>query len=115
MPGRRRRGAIYASIAQFHRNLDGKGKTAAALGVYPPPVNLSRVDLAERKRTDGDLFYLVRNGIRNTAMPGWQFTDQQMWQLVIYVRQLSLTATTEAEPPAEYQTLTNAHYVGSAV
>jgi predicted CXXCH cytochrome family protein len=105
---------LYQKHCASCHGFDGWGKTAAGMVVYPPPVSLSRADLAERKRTDGDLFYLIRNGIRNTAMPGWQFTDQQMWQLVIYVRQLPLTAPAQAEPPADYQALTNAHYIGSA-
>jgi hypothetical protein len=27
------------------------------------------------------VFYFIRNGIRNTAMPGWQMPDQDTWRL----------------------------------
>ena len=47
----------------------------------------------QRKRTDGELFYFIRNGVRNTAMPGWQLPDQQTWQLVAFIRNLPTTAS----------------------
>ena len=51
------------------------GKTLAGAALYPPAANLRGEPQASR--TDGAIFYLIRNGIRNTGMPGWQLTDQQ--------------------------------------
>lgn len=83
--------------------------------MYPPPSDLSRVALEKRRRTDGELFYLIRTGIRNTAMPGWQLPDQQTWQLVAFIRHLppTVSSSVEAGTP-ENQSVANAHYVGSA-
>jgi predicted CXXCH cytochrome family protein len=101
---------LYQKNCEVCHGYDGKGKTAAGGGVYPPPASLGPV--ASAKRADGELFYLIRNGIRNTAMPGWQLPDQQTWQLVSYLRHLPLTASTEAA--AAPGGTAPAGYVGSA-
>jgi predicted CXXCH cytochrome family protein len=85
---------LYAQHCAACHGYDGAGKTAAGGGMYPPPTPL-RGD-AVAKRTDGELFYLVRNGIRNTGMPGWQLPDDPTWQLVEYIRHLPLVATVGA-------------------
>ncbi|MGH9139560.1 MAG: c-type cytochrome, partial [Vicinamibacterales bacterium] len=45
---------------------------------------------------DGDLFHVIRSGVSGTQMPPFAgLTDDQTWQLVLYLRSLS-TATTAA-------------------
>jgi predicted CXXCH cytochrome family protein len=103
---------LYQAHCDVCHGHDGAGKTAAGGGMYPPPARLQSDALA--KRTDGDLFYLIRNGIRNTAMPGWQLPDRETWQLVLYVRKLPLTEDVGASKPAvEPPTPGALHYVGS--
>ena len=108
--------ALYQKNCEVCHGYDGSGNTSAGGGVYPLPLNLSRAALLKRKRTDGELFYFIRNGVRNTAMPGWQLPDQQIWQLVAFIRNLPMTASVEAFPPGAAPTpaLASAHYVGSA-
>ena len=105
---------LYQKNCEVCHGFDGNGNTSAGTGMYPPPLSLSRFALEKRKRTDGELFYLIRNGIRNTAMPGWQFTDQQTWQIVVFIRHLPPTASPAAEiAGVTGSAMTNAHYVGS--
>lgn len=103
---------LYQKHCEICHGFDGQGNTSAGGGVYPPPVSLSRAALAQRHRTDGELFYFIRNGVRNTAMPGWQLPDQQTWQLVAFVRNLPVTSP--AAPATALRRLESAHYVGSA-
>ncbi|MDB6020827.1 MAG: cytochrome family protein [Pedosphaera sp.] len=107
---------LYQKNCEVCHGYDGSGKTAASSGLYPPPLDLRRYALAKRKRTDGELFYFIRSGIRNTAMPGWQLPDQQTWQLVAYIRNLPQTASTEPQAAIKQPgtSATPAHYVGSA-
>jgi len=107
---------FYQKNCETCHSYDGSGKTAASSGLYPPPLDLSQFALAKRKRTDGELFYFIRNGVRNTAMPGWQLPDQQTWQLVAYIRNLPKTAAVEATAsvPIQESWAGTAHYVGSA-
>jgi predicted CXXCH cytochrome family protein len=93
---------------------DGSGRTEIGAGQYPRPAALRAMNLAAT--TDGEIFYHIRNGIRNTGMPAWGLPDTQLWQLVAYVRRLPLVASLSsnaiiaAQPgPAEA-----ARYVGSA-
>jgi len=107
---------LYQKNCEACHGFDGNGKTSAGSGLYPPPRNLSQRAVIQRKRTDGELFYFIRNGVRNTAMPGWQLPDQQTWQLVAFIRNLPVTASAGAPPPggASAPSLASAQYVGSA-
>jgi predicted CXXCH cytochrome family protein len=107
---------LYRKNCEICHGYDGSGKTAAGGGMYPPPLDLRRAALANRKRTDGELFYFIRNGVRNTGMPGWQLPDQQTWQLVAFIRNLPETASMDAKAwTTDYKPSAGpAHYVGSA-
>jgi predicted CXXCH cytochrome family protein len=105
---------IFRQKCESCHAYDGGGKTEIGAGTYPrPPVLKTLV----ASMSDGEIFYHIRNGIRNTAMPAWNMPDRQLWQLVAYVRHLPLVASLDAQsaagPPAG--TLApDAHFVGSA-
>jgi predicted CXXCH cytochrome family protein len=91
---------------------DGGGKTEMGAGNFPrPPVLHTLVP----SLSDGEIFYHIRNGIRNTAMPAWNFPDQQVWQLVAYLRNLAIVAAPKDEDIVKQQesAVLAAHYVGS--
>ena len=65
--------------------------------------------------SDGEIFYHIRNGIRNTGMPAWQLPDRQIWQLVAYIRHLPHVAPLAAGPADTAASIPpSAHYAGSA-
>ena len=45
-------------------------------------------DSATQSLTDGELFYIIKNGIRFTGMPGWGGEDDENWKLVAFIRHL---------------------------
>jgi predicted CXXCH cytochrome family protein len=66
---------------------------------------------------DGEIFYHVRNGIRNTAMPAWGLPDREIWQLVSYMRDLPKVAqlTPESLPARQDKPQgQGGGYIGSA-
>jgi mono/diheme cytochrome c family protein len=67
---------------------DGSGNTEIGKGLYPPPPDLR--DPYTQELLDGELFAIIRNGIRFTGMPGWggEDTDDEIWHLVLFVRHL---------------------------
>lgn len=71
--------------ATCHAN-DGSGKTLINEGLYPPAPDLREPTTQEL--TDGELFYIIKNGIRFTGMPGWGGEDDENWKLVLFIRHL---------------------------
>ncbi len=66
---------------------NGHGDGPASEALDPPPANL--VDLCEISANDF-LFWKVSTGVTGTAMPAWKgtFTDQQIWQVIAFIRTL---------------------------
>jgi len=105
---------LYQKHCQSCHGYDGSGKTDAGVGLFPPPLNLSHAAIVKRKRTDGELYYFIGNGIRNTGMPGWKLPDRQTWQLVSYIRNLPVTAPVDGQDAAgNFAFAGSAHHVGS--
>ncbi len=77
---------------------DGSGKTEIGGGEYPRPPALRSMNIMAL--TDGEIFYHIRNGIRNTGMPAWSMPDEQVWQLVAYLRHLPTVAALSPQPPS---------------
>jgi mono/diheme cytochrome c family protein len=74
------------NCAACHNN-NGDGRTLINSGLYPPAPDLRGKETQDL--TDGELFYIIRNGIRFTGMPGWEGDDENIWRLVFLIRRLS--------------------------
>jgi predicted CXXCH cytochrome family protein len=104
--------SLYQQKCEVCHGYDGAGRTDAGSGQYPPPQDLRGPDVTAR--TDGELFYFIRNGVRNTAMPGWQMPDEQIWQLVTFIRDLPKTSRPVSSSLASAPPNLTAQFVGSA-
>jgi len=89
---------LYRQKCESCHGYDGRGVTEMGAGQYPPPQDLHSDEV--QRATDGELFFFIRNGIRNTAMPGWLLPDEQIWQLVVHLRNLPKTASPAVEASA---------------
>ena len=74
--------------ASCHAN-DGSGKTEIGQNLYPraPDMRLTET----QNLTDGELYYIIENGIRFTGMPAWGAggpNDHETWHLVLFIRHL---------------------------
>lgn len=81
------RDAYTGSCAQCHGSTgDGKGVFGAA--TYPPATDLTSHDVVEK--SDAELFWITKNGLSFTAMPGFgdQYSDADIWNIVAYMRSL---------------------------
>jgi mono/diheme cytochrome c family protein len=77
-----------------HAN-NGSGETQINSGLYPPAP-----DMRERETqdlSDGEIFYIIKNGIRFTGMPGWGGEDEENWKLVLFIRHLPKLRPQEIE------------------
>ena len=69
---------------------DGSGDTETGRGLYPraPDMRLP----ATQNLSDGELFYIIENGVRLTGMPAWSTGTKEgetsSWHLVHFIRHL---------------------------
>jgi len=84
--------------ASCHAN-DGSGNTEMGRNLFPkaPDMRLA----ATQELSDGELFWIIENGIRFTGMPGWstgtQEGEEASWHLVHFLRHLPDVAAAEIE------------------
>ena len=76
--------------ASCHGN-DGRAATLIGRGLYPKPPDMSAP--ATQQLSDGELYYIIENGIRFTGMPAFgeeagNTEDTESWDLVHFIRHL---------------------------
>ena len=96
--------------ASCHAN-DGSGNTEMGRNLFPKSPDMRQA--ATQQLTDGELFWIIENGIRFTGMPGWSTGTSEgeaaTWHLVHFIRHLPNLTAAEIEemegmnprPPAE--------------
>jgi mono/diheme cytochrome c family protein len=83
--------------ATCHAN-DGSGKTPVGSNMYPRPPDMR----ASRTQgmSDGEIYYVINQGIRLTGMPAWGKPgddDRESWQLVAFIRTLPTLTAAQVE------------------
>jgi len=84
--------------ASCHAN-DGSGNTEMGRGLYPrsPDMRLA----VTQDLSDGELFYIIENGVRFTGMPAWSTGtaagEESTWHLVRFIRHLPKLSPDEIE------------------
>ena len=75
--------------AVCHAN-DGSGQTAIGRNLYPKAPDMRAA--ATQNLSDGELFYIIENGVKFTGMPAWGDGTQEnataSWNLVHFIRRL---------------------------
>lgn len=68
--------------------LGGRGDTAIGRNLYPKAPDMT--GQTTQQLTDGELYYIISNGVRFTGMPAWGGEDspEEIWQLVSFIRRL---------------------------
>ena len=82
--------AHWADHCALCHDNDGGGGTLIGKRTYPPAPDMRLP--ATQQLTDGELFYIIQNGVRLTAMPAWggsAHDEEDSWKLVHFIRHLS--------------------------
>lgn len=80
---------IFAANCALCHGPEGRGDGELAVGMEPAPADFA--DGHTAGHTDGDLYFWIKEGVRETAMPAFssKLTDEEIWHTVNYVRRLS--------------------------
>ena len=103
------RDAFLSRCASCH-GVDGRGLTPIGANEYPRVPDLH--SQSTQNLTDGDIRYIIENGVQLTGMPAMHAEpSSENWKLVSYIR--SLREPTPFEASLQEQAVGSAHYVGS--
>jgi len=84
--------------AACHAN-NGSGDTEIGRNLYPRAPDMRKPDT--QNLTDGELFFIIENGIRLTGMPAWgtgtKQSEEDSWKLVRFIRHLPQVSEEEEE------------------
>lgn len=82
-----------------HAN-NGSGETEIGRNLYPKAPDMR--ERATQSLSDGELYYIIRNGVRMTGMPSWGKAedgdvDHETWMLVAFIRHLPQLSVEEGK------------------
>ncbi len=82
--------AHFADHCALCHGNDGIGQTKIGQNLYPKAPDMGSSET--QSLSDGELFYVIKQGIRLTGMPAWgedtPEDDEESWQLVHFIRHL---------------------------
>jgi mono/diheme cytochrome c family protein len=100
---------FLGSCAQCH-GPNGLGDTNVGRNMYPPAMDLTSSHV--QHWSDGELFWIIRNGVRLTGMPSWQpsVSENDTWKLARFIHKLPHlnAASPSTAVPSQAQTATSA-------
>jgi len=94
---------------------NGNARSEVGQNLYPKAPDLRAA--STQKLTDGEIHYIINNGVRLTGMPALgtphKFEDNNTaWKLVLFIR--SISETSSGGKLEQAAAVSSAHYVGSA-
>lgn len=89
--------ALYRQSCVMCHGADDVDAAPFAEGLNPAPPPLTGEEL--RHRSDGEIFWIIENGIRMTGMPAFYdaYEADEIWKIVAYVRHLPDITAAEME------------------
>jgi len=93
---------------------DGRGETSIGRHMDPPAADLNSSHV--QHWSDGELFWIVQNGVRLTGMPSWKssISDDDTWKLTRFIHSLprlgAASASTTVQPQTQAATSTQDKY-----
>ena len=88
---------LYRQLCSRCHGLTARSDNTYGKSFYPPAPNLL---LSGTTFSEGEIFWIVKHGIRNTAMPAWSnlLTDEEIWRVAGVVREFTSTHGSDPAP-----------------
>lgn len=100
----------FADHCAYCHGNDGKGETAVGQNFFPRSPDLT--EAATQSFSDGELYYIIHNGVRFTGMPAWgkdnPEPDLESWTLVHFIRHLPDITSEELKEMEKYNPVSQA-------
>ena len=79
---------VFLGSCALCHGTDGHGGTAIGGHMDPPAMDLTSAHV--QHWSDGELFWIIRNGVRLTGMPAWQssISEDNTWKLARFIHNL---------------------------
>ena len=78
---------VQPMACKICHGVNGNGLGIMAQGLNPAPRNFT-CEETMKEISDGQLFWIIRNGSQGTGMPAFKdLEDREIWQIVHYLRQ----------------------------
>jgi predicted CXXCH cytochrome family protein len=104
---------LFVTQCAACHGIDGSGTTPVGRHLYPRVPDMRTA--ATQTLTDGEMHYIIENGVQLTGMPAWGNphleSPADSWKLVLFLR--TLRPLTRQELSQQAALATSAHYVGS--
>ncbi len=112
--GARQGQELFLQSCALCHGTDGHGETTLGRAMYPPAMDLTSPHVQHWK--DGELYWIIQNGVRLTGMPAWNgsISTEDIWKLVIFIRdlpRLNLASAATVEKGKEVTMPTDAHLI----
>jgi mono/diheme cytochrome c family protein len=94
--------AFLGSCALCH-GADGRGGTSIGSHMDPPAMDLTSAHV--QHWSDGELFWIIQNGVRLTGMPSWKssVSDDDTWKLARFIHNLPRLGAASASTAVQSQ------------
>lgn len=104
---------LFVTQCAACHGIDGSGKTQVGVSLYPRVPDLRAA--STQNLSDGELHYIIENGVQLTGMPAWGSPHQESsgnsWKLVVFIR--SLQPLSKEEQSQAAAVAGSGKYVGS--
>src|SRR5262245_39477144 len=79
---------LYRQMCARCHGLSSESENTYGRSFYPPAPHFA---LNRTTYTDSEMFWIIKHGIRNTAMLAWRnlLTDDEIWKVVTFLREVN--------------------------
>ena len=96
--------AHFADHCAYCHGNDGRGSTLIGQNFHPRTPDLTHIET--QSFSDGELFYMIENGIRFTGMPAWgkgtPESELDSWKLMHFIRHLPSITSEDLQAMEKY-------------